>query len=222
MNIDQNKQKQAAAKAAIDYIKNDMIVGIGTGSTVNYFIDALASIKGRIEATVASSIETANRLKAIGLPVYELNSVDEISIYIDGADEVNQQLQMTKGGGGALTGEKIIAAVAKQFICIADQSKAVKLLGKFPIPVEVIPMARGFVAREIVKLGGDPVYRDGFMTDHGNIILDVHHLEILNPRAWEEKLNNITGVVTNGIFAKRPADILLLGTENGVENIQAR
>ncbi len=213
--------KQKAAIAAIDYIKSYMIDGVGTGSTVNYFIEALGSIKGRIDSAVSSSQESTEKLKALGISVYDLNSVNEVSIYVDGADEINHHLQMIKGGGGALTGEKIIAAVAKQFICIADESKYVKLLGKFPLPIEVIPMARGYVAREIVKLGGDPVYRDGYATDYGNIILDVHNLEILEPVDFENKLNLISGVVTNGIFAKRPADLLLLGTENGVKKILA-
>ncbi len=213
--------KQKAAEAAVDYIKNDMIVGVGTGSTVHYFIEALDSVKGRIEGAVSSSKDSTDKLKALGIPVYDLNAVDEVSIYIDGADEINHDLHMIKGGGGALTGEKIIAEVSKQFICIADETKFVKLLGKFPLPIEVIPMARGYIAREIVKLGGDPVYRDGYVTDYGNIILDVHNLEILNPLEFEKKLNLISGVVTNGIFANRPADLLLLGTENGVEKIQA-
>ena len=213
--------KQKAAIAAIDHIKSDMIVGVGTGSTVNYFIEALGTIKARIDSAVSSSKESTKKLKALGISVYDLNSVNEVSIYVDGADEINHHLQMIKGGGGALTGEKIIAAVAKQFICIADESKYVKLLGKFPLPIEVIPMARGYVAREIVKLGGDPVYRDGYATDYGNIILDVHNLEILEPVDFENKLNLISGVVTNGIFAKRPADLLLLGTENGVKKILA-
>ncbi len=223
MDMNQSaKLKKQAAEAALSYIKNDMVVGVGTGSTVNYFIDALASLRGRIDGAVSSSQASAAKLKALGIPVYELNTVDEVSVYIDGADEVNRALQMIKGGGGALTGEKIVASVAKQFICIADQSKWVRLLGQFPVAVEVIPMARGHVAREIVKLGGDPIYRDGYMTDYGNIILDVHHFKIINPREFEERLNNIAGVVTNGIFAARPADVLLLGTEQGVEKIQAQ
>lgn len=214
--MNQNQLKKMAAEAAIEFVKNDMLVGVGTGTTVNYFIDALATVKSKIEGTVASSAATAKRLKAQGISVYDLNSVDEISIYVDGADEIDSHLRMIKGGGGALTGEKIIAANAKQFICVADESKRVELLGKFPLPIEVIPMARGYVARELVKMGGNPVYRDGFISDHGNIILDVQNLDFTDPVALESKLNQITGVVTNGIFASRSADLLLLATENGI------
>jgi ribose 5-phosphate isomerase A len=212
--MSQDNMKKVAAVAALEFVEEDSVIGVGTGSTVNFFIDALATIKHKIEGTVSSSEESTKRLKAHGIQVFELNAINELSIYVDGADEINQNLQMIKGGGGALTGEKIIAAVAKQFICIADQSKKVDLLGAFPVAVEVIPLARSYVAREIVKLGGDPVYRDGFISDYGNIILDVHNLQILEPRKTEEQFNNIAGVITNGIFAKNPANVLLLGMED--------
>ncbi len=219
--MNQDQLKQAAALAALDYIRphldDDSIIGIGTGSTANHFIDALARIKTQFDGTVASSEASAARLRAHGIPVYELNTVGVIEFYVDGADESNARLELVKGGGGALTREKIIAAVAKKFICIVDESKLVPSLGEFPLPVEVIPMARSHVARELVKLGGDPVYREGFVTDNGNIILDVHNMDIEVPRALEEKINNITGVVTNGLFALRPADVLLIGTPRGVE-----
>jgi ribose 5-phosphate isomerase A len=215
--MDQETLKKKAAEAALEYIKPGMILGVGSGSTVNYFIDALKSVKGKIEGAVASSDATALRLKALSIPLLDLNSVGELPLYVDGADEINSAKQMLKGGGGALTREKIIAAVAKQFVCIADQTKKVDLLGKFPVAIEVIPMARSFVARQIVKLDGDPMYREGVKTDNGNVILDVYNFKILAPRELEEKLNNLTGVVTNGIFAARPADILLLATENGIE-----
>jgi len=216
--MDQEALKKAAAKAAIDYIEHGIVLGVGSGSTVNCFIEELKTVKGKIEAVVASSAETEKKLKALSIPVWDLNSVDELSLYVDSADEINEAKQMIKGGGGALTREKIVAAVAQKFICIADQSKKVDLLGTFPVAIEVIPMARSYVARQIVKLGGDPVYRQGFVTDNGNIILDVYHLKILDPRALEEKINNIAGVVANGIFAKRPADILLLATDSGVKH----
>jgi len=216
-----NEHKQAAAQAALEYIEPDSIVGVGTGSTVEYFIDFLATIKAKIDGAVASSIATADKLKVLGIPVYELNSVYPLPIYIDSADEVNNHLQMIKGGGGALTREKIIAACADKFICIADQSKKVNMLGKFPIAIEVIPMARSYVAREIVKLKGKPVYRENFITDNGNVILDVWGLEILQPRELEQTLNNITGVVANGLFSVRPADVLLLGTDNRVQTLYA-
>jgi ribose 5-phosphate isomerase A len=216
----QNDLKKAAALAALKFVEDNVIIGVGTGSTINYFIDALNDIKHRIEGAVASSKVTAEKLKAHKIPVLDLNTVNEISVYIDGADEINKHLQMIKGGGGALTGEKIIASVAKKFICIADQSKKVDLLGRFPVPVEVISMARSYVGREIVKLGGDPVYRPGFVSDYGNVILDIHNLEILEPIKLEETLNNITGVVTNGLFAKRPADLLLLATTEGIQEIK--
>lgn len=211
--------KNAAAQAALSYIKSDMIVGVGTGSTVKFFIDALATIKNKIEGTVASSVATAEHLKAVGIPVLDLNSVDNLPIYVDGADEINPQFQLIKGGGGAMTREKIVATVAQQFICIADASKQVTALGNKPIPVEVIPMARSYVARQLVKMGGFPVYRQGFVTDNGMLILDVHHLDITDPIKLEEKLNNIVGVVCHGLFAHRQADILLIADSNGVKTI---
>ncbi|MGI0116102.1 ribose-5-phosphate isomerase RpiA [Zooshikella sp. RANM57] len=223
MSVNQDQLKQAVALAALDHIKphleQDSIIGIGTGSTANFFIDALAAIKNQFDGAVASSEASADRLKSHGIPVYDLNTVSSLEFYIDGADESNHQLQLIKGGGAALTREKIVAAVAKSFVCIADESKLVDVLGSFPLPVEVIPMARSYAAREIVKLGGDPQYREGVVTDNGNVILDVWNLSITNPRELEAKLNNITGVVTNGIFALRPADILLLGTQEGVKTI---
>lgn len=215
--MDQNTMKKAVAEAALKYIENDMIIGVGSGSTVHYFIDALRAVKGKIEAAVASSTTTAEKLKALSIPVLDLNSVNELKLYVDGADEINAAKQMIKGGGGALTREKIVAAVAEKFVCIVDQTKKVDVLGHFPVAVEVIPMARSYVAREIVKLGGDPVYRQGYVTDNGNVILDVYNLKILGAIALEQKLNNIVGVVTNGIFAMRPADVVLMATENGVQ-----
>ena len=209
--------KKAAAKAALDYVEADTIIGIGTGSTANHFIDLLAGIKGRIEGTVASSVASAERLKKHGIPVFDLNAVGDLSLYVDGADESSHHLHLIKGGGGALTREKIVAAASKKFVCIADESKLVDVLGKFPLPVEVIPMARSYVARQIVKLGGQPVLREGFTTDNGNVILDVHNLKIMNPVELEAKLNNIVGVVTNGLFAMRPADVLILGTPSGAK-----
>ncbi|MCB1701425.1 MAG: ribose-5-phosphate isomerase RpiA [Pseudomonadales bacterium] len=221
--MNQNQMKQAVAEAALEFIRpkleNDTVLGIGTGSTAELFIDALATIKGQINATVASSEASAARLKSHGIPVYDLNTVDEVDFYIDGADESNSALQLIKGGGAALTREKIIAAVATQFVCIADESKLVHTLGQFPLPVEVIPMARSHVARELVKLGGDPVYREGVVTDNGNVILDVFNFPIPQPLAMEAKLNNIVGVVTNGLFALRPADVLLLGGVDGVRTL---
>jgi len=221
----QDELKQAVADAALAYVQsrmeNDSVLGIGTGSTANLFIDALARIKGQISATVASSEASAQRLKSHGIPVYELDTVDQVDFYIDGADESNRALQLIKGGGAALTREKIIAAVAREFICIADESKLVHTLGKFPLPVEVIPMARSHVARELVKLGGDPIYREGVVTDNGNVILDVYNFSIPQPLAMEQKINNITGVVTNGLFALKPADVLLLGTSGGVKTFLA-
>ncbi|MDT0627598.1 ribose-5-phosphate isomerase RpiA [Alteromonas sp. W364] len=214
--MDQNQKKKAAADAALAYVKADTIVGVGTGSTVNYFIDALAAKKNDIIGAVSSSDASTERLKKLGIEVFDLNSVDALDIYVDGADEITEHKHMIKGGGAALTREKIVAAVAKTFICIIDDTKHVPVLGKFPLPVEVIPMARSYVAREIVKLGGDPAYRSGVITDNGNVILDVHNLNILNPVELEDKLNNIVGVVTNGLFAARGADIVLTGTENGV------
>jgi len=218
--IIKDKMKQQAALAALDYIQDDMVVGVGTGSTVNYFIDALASIKHKITGAVASSNQTKAKLVARGIPIWDLNAVNEVPVYVDGADEINASLQMIKGGGGALTGEKIVASVAKKFICIADQTKRVDKLGQFPVAVEVIPMARSYVARELVKLGGDPIYREGFVSDYGNVILDVYNFSIIRPLELEERINNISGVVTSGIFAKRPADMLLLATEAGVQQFK--
>jgi len=214
--MDQDQLKASAAQAALEHIKDDAVIGVGTGSTVNYFIDALASVKGKIECAVASSKASEERLRSHNIPVYDLNSVAEVDLYIDGTDEITKNLHCIKGGGGALTGEKIIAQMAKKFICIADESKLVGVLGQFPLPIEVIPLARSYIARLMVKLGGDPVYREGFVTDYGNVILDVHNLDIIEPVKWEERLNQIPGIVTNGIFAKRPADLLLLGTANEV------
>nr|WP_319823271.1 ribose-5-phosphate isomerase RpiA [Kangiella profundi] len=215
----QDELKKLVGEAALEYVVEDSIVGVGTGSTVNYFIDALATMKHKIKGAVSSSEASTERLKQHGIEVFELNEVDKIPVYIDGADESNHLLELIKGGGGALTREKIIAAVADQFICIADESKLVRRLGDFPLPVEVIPMARSYVARQIVKLGGDPVYRTGFVTDNGNVILDVHGLIINEPIKLERILNNIVGVVTNGLFAERAADVLLLGKEGKVETI---
>lgn len=215
----QDEQKRAVAAAAIQHIPVGCIVGVGTGSTANYFIDELAKIKNKIEGAVASSDATAQRLKSHGIEVFDLNNVIDLPVYVDGADEITEHLHMIKGGGGALTREKIVAAVARKFICITDQSKLVSVLGNFPLPVEVIPMARSYVAREIVHLGGQPALRQGFVTDNGNVILDVHNLQILNPVELEATLNQITGVVTNGLFARRSADTLLLGTDNGVRTI---
>ena len=220
MAMTQDEMKRAVAAAAIDYVPAGTIVGVGTGSTANYFIDELAKIKHKVEAAVASSVATAERLKSHGILVEDLNMVSEMSVYVDGADECTQHLHLIKGGGGALTREKIVAAVAKTFVCIVDETKMVGVLGKFPLPVEVIPMARSYVARELVKMGGNPVYREGFTTDNGNVILDVHNLEILNPVEMEQKLNNITGVVTNGLFARRPADVIVMGTQDGVKIVK--
>ncbi|MFT5163045.1 MAG: ribose 5-phosphate isomerase A [Alteromonadaceae bacterium] len=214
-NISQDEMKKAAAWAALKYVKADSIVGVGTGSTVNHFIDALATVKGTIEGTVSSSVASTEKLKTLGIPVYDLNGVDELSIYVDGADEINATNDMIKGGGAALTREKIIAAVAQTFICIVDDTKAVDVLGEFPLPVEVIPMARSYVARQIVKLGGDPVYRENVVTDNGNVILDVYNMRISQPKVLEKQFNNIVGVVTNGLFAQRNADIVITGTPDG-------
>lgn len=202
--------KRMAAQAALDYVKPGMVVGVGTGSTVNYFIDALATMKHDIDGAVSSSQASTERLKQHGIAVYDLNGVADLPIYVDGADEVNRHKQMIKGGGGALTGEKIIAAVAEKFICIADESKLVTALGDFPLPVEVLPMARSYVARQIVQLGGDPVLREDFISDHGNVILDIYNLNIGKPIELEQQLNQITGLVTNGLFADRGADVVLL------------
>lgn len=213
--------KQAVAKAAIQYIQphlsKEMIIGVGTGSTANCFIDVLAEFKHDFDGAVASSEASAERLRQHGISVYDLNSIQSLRFYIDGADEATQHLHLVKGGGAALTREKIVAAVAEEFICIADDSKLVDTLGTFPLPVEVIPMARSYVARELVKLGGSPQYREGVVTDNGNVILDVWHLSITDPVALESKVNQITGVVTNGLFAQRPANVLILGGEQGVE-----
>lgn len=217
--MNQDEMKKAAALAAIDYVETGTVIGVGTGSTANHFIDALARIKGRIEGAVASSNATAERLKKAGIPVLDLNDVGELPLYVDGADEATRHLHLIKGGGGALTREKIVAAASRKFVCIADESKLVEVLGKFPLPIEVIPMARSYVARELVKLGGTPVWRQGFVTDNGNVILDVHHLRILNPVELEERLDHIAGVVTNGLFARRPADVLILGTAKGVQTL---
>ncbi|CAG0908716.1 unnamed protein product [Cyprideis torosa] len=219
MNADD--MKKAAAAAAIEYVENGMIVGIGTGSTANHFIDLLAGIKGKIDGTVASSEASAQRLRGHGIHVMELNEASKLALYVDGADESNHALQLIKGGGGALTREKIVAACSEKFICIADDSKLVKVLGKYPLPVEVIPMARSYVARELVQMGGVPEYREGFVTDNGNIILDVYNLEIAEPLTMETRINQITGVVTVGIFAHRPADVLILGGPNGVQTLTA-
>ncbi|MGQ5524721.1 ribose-5-phosphate isomerase RpiA [Chitinimonas sp. PSY-7] len=215
MSLDE--MKRAAARAAIAFIPDNSVVGVGTGSTANHFIDALAEIKGRIDGAVASSEASAARLKANGITVYDMNAVDRIPVYVDGADEINRHLQAIKGGGAALTREKIVAAVAEQFICIADETKLVDVLGTFPLPVEVIPMARSHVARELVLLGGRPVYREGVLTDNGNVIIDVHGLQIAEPGKLEGEINQIVGVVTNGLFARRRADVLLLGTATGVQ-----
>lgn len=224
--MNQDKLKRAAAQAAIDYclakIGNDAVIGIGSGSTVHHFIELLAPLRARISAAIASSEVTAKRLREARIPVGDLNAVAEVQVYVDGADEVNRHLELIKGGGGALTREKIVAAVAAEFVCIADANKWVSHLGAFPVAVEVIPMARGHVARQIVKLGGAPVYRAGMVTDNGNVILDVHNLHpIGSARALEEQLNNIAGVVANGIFAVRPADVLLLATDAGVKTLWA-
>lgn len=217
----QDEMKKAVAEAALDYVESGSVVGVGTGSTANFFIDGLATIKGKIDGTVASSEASAERLQGHGIRVMELNEAGQLSLYVDGADESTKHLHLIKGGGGALTREKIVAASSDKFVCIADESKLVDVLGAFPLPVEVIPMARSYVAREIVILGGEPILRDGFTTDNGNIILDVHNLEILNPVELEGALNQLTGVVTNGLFAKRGADVLLLGTADGVNTLTA-
>ncbi|TAK45301.1 MAG: ribose-5-phosphate isomerase RpiA [Betaproteobacteria bacterium] len=215
--MSRDELKALVAREALKHVVEDAVVGVGSGSTVNHFIDALAAIKGRIEGAVAASEASAERLKKHGIRVFDLNSVNELPVYVDGADEVTEHLHMVKGGGGALTREKIVAAVAKQFVCICDASKLVGVLGKFPLPVEVIPMARSHVGRELRKLGAHPELREHYRTDNGNLILDCHGLTILDPPALEAELNNIAGVVTNGIFARRPADLLLLATPEGVQ-----
>ena len=218
----QDKLKQAVARAALDYVVEGEIVGVGTGSTANAFIDALAGIKDRIKGAAASSEATRLRLEGYGIKVFDLNDIRELSVYVDGADEINAKLHMIKGGGGALTREKIVAAVARKFVCIADGSKRVPVLGKFPLPVEVIPMARAQIMRELATLGGTPVLREGFVTDNGNLIIDLKGLEIVDPVALETRLNAIVGVVTNGIFACRPAAVCLLGTGDGVQTLTAQ
>ncbi len=218
--MNQEQQKQAAAEAALAHVPHDSVLGVGSGSTANHFIRALESIKGRLAGAVASSEATAARLRALGIPVLELTAVDEIPVYVDGADEITRQLAMIKGGGGALTREKIVGGVARKFVCIADASKLVDTLGRFPLPVEVIPMARSHVARQIVRVaGGQPELRSGFITDNGNVILDIHGLTIAEPAALEAELNQIEGVVTVGLFARRSADVLLLGLEDGVKTL---
>jgi len=216
----QDEMKIEVAKAALKYVVPDSIIGVGTGSTANFFIDELATIKQSIAGAVASSVATANRLEEHGINVLDLNDVEEISVYIDGADESDRKLNLIKGGGGALTREKIVAAVSNQFVCIADESKLVSMLGAFPLPVEVIPMSTNYVKRQILNsIGGSPILREGLTTDNGNLILDIHDLEIEDPKRLENQLNNIVGVVTNGLFAGRCADVLLLGTANGVQTI---
>lgn len=219
--VTQDELKQHVAQEALKHVVDDAVVGVGSGSTVNFFIDALATIKGRIDGAVAASEESAGRLRKHGIRVADLNSVSELPVYIDGADEVTEHLAMIKGGGGALTREKIIAAVARRFVCICDASKLVGVLGKYPLPVEVIPMARSYVGRELLKLGAQPVLRENFKTDNGNLIIDCHGLTILDPLVLEAKLNQITGVVTNGLFAQRPADLLLLAEPGGVRTLRA-
>ncbi|HIF9263408.1 TPA: ribose-5-phosphate isomerase RpiA [Photobacterium damselae] len=216
----QDEMKKAAGWAALEYVKKGSIVGVGTGSTVNHFIDALATRKEEIKGAVSSSVASTERLKQIGIPVFDANEVASLDIYVDGADEINGEFDMIKGGGAALTREKIVAAIAKTYVCIVDNTKEVDVLGQFPLPVEVIPMARSYVARELVKLGGDPVYRQGVTTDNGNIILDVHNMQITNPKAMEDAINGIAGVVTVGLFAHRGADILLVGVPDGVKKVE--
>jgi ribose 5-phosphate isomerase A len=217
MGMTQDDMKRAVAQAAIEHVPNDCIVGVGTGSTANFFIDELGKIKHKIQGAVASSEASAKRLQGHGIEVISLNDAGTLPVYVDGADEITRHLHMIKGGGGALTREKIVAAASKKFVCVCDTSKLVDVLGKFPLPVEVIPMARSYVARELTKLGGQPVLREGFTTDNGNLILDVRGLQIMNPVELESTLDHIAGVVTNGLFARRPADVLLLGTPDGVK-----
>ena len=223
ITMNQDQLKQAVAQAAVDYIapylNRESIVGVGTGSTANCFIDSLAKIKNTFDAAVASSEATAERLRSHGITVLELNTVPHMRFYVDGADESDAHLNLIKGGGGALTREKIVAAVAETFVCIADGSKLVDVLGEFPLPIEVIPMARSYVARKLVGLGGEPVWRQDFVTDNGNLILDVYGMSIIDPKGLEQQINQLTGVVTNGLFAQRPADILLLGTAQGVKTL---
>jgi ribose 5-phosphate isomerase A len=218
--MNQDALKRQAAERALDLLPDGGVIGVGTGSTVNHFIDLLAPIKGRFDGAVSSSEASTARLKSIGMPVLDLNAAGELEVYVDGADESNHALQLIKGGGGALTREKIIAAASRKFVCIADESKLVHVLGRFPLPVEVIPMARSYVARQLVKLGGTPVLRENFVTDNGNLILDIKHLEIMEPARLEAEINNIVGVVTVGIFARRPADVLILGAPGGARVIE--
>lgn len=217
----QDELKKAVGWEALKYVKPGTIVGVGTGSTAEHFIDALGTMKGQIEGAVSSSDASTEKLKSLGITVFDLNEVDSLDIYVDGADEINGHMQMIKGGGAALTREKIVAAVAKKFICIVDSSKQVDILGNFPLPVEVIPMARSYVARELVKLGGQPEYRQGVLTDNGNVILDVHNLKIMDAIALEKQINGIAGVVTVGLFANRGADVALVGSADGVKTITA-
>ncbi|MBJ7222776.1 MULTISPECIES: ribose-5-phosphate isomerase RpiA [unclassified Brenneria] len=216
----QDELKKAVGWAALDYVRPDTIVGVGTGSTAAHFIDALGSIKHQITGAVSSSDASTAKLKSLGIPVFDCNEVDSLDVYVDGADEINGHMQMIKGGGAALTREKIIAAIARQFICIVDASKQVDVLGRFPLPVEVIPMARAYVARELAKMGGQPEYRQGVITDNGNIILDVHNLNIMDAIAVENRINGIAGVVTVGLFANRGADVALIGTPEGVKTVK--
>jgi ribose 5-phosphate isomerase A len=218
----QDEMKRKAAEAALEYVVVDEIVGVGTGSTVNHFIDVLADIKHKIKGAVSSSVASTERMQKHGIKVYDLNEVNGIQVYIDGADEADHYLNLIKGGGGALTREKIIAGASKKFVCIADESKLVDVLGEFPLPVEVIPMARSFIARELVKIGGRPVWREGFVTDNGNDILDVHDLRIMEPVKMENELNKLPGIVTVGIFANRPADVLILGTPEGAKTVVSK
>jgi len=220
--VTQDELKQLVAREALKHVVEDAIVGVGSGSTVNFFIDALAGIKGRIEGAVAASEASAERLKKHGIRVFDLNSVSELPVYVDGADEITEHMHMIKGGGGALTREKIVAAVARKFVCICDSSKLVPTLGRFPLPVEVIPMARSHVGRELLRMGGNPRLRENYKTDNGNLILDCHGLTIMDPPALEAELNNVAGVVTNGLFARRGADVLLLGTPDGVKASAAK
>jgi ribose 5-phosphate isomerase A len=215
----QDEQKQAVAREAIRYVVDDAWIGIGSGSTANYFIDELAKIRHRIKGTVSSSVKSTERLKSHGVVVEELNNVDEIPVYIDGADEVTRHGAMIKGGGGALTREKIVAAVAQKFVCIVDGTKLVEVLGRFPLPVETVPMARSYVARKLAGLGGRPEWRAGFTTDNGNVILDVHGLSIVNPAEMEDRIRAIVGVVTVGLFARRGADVVLMGNDSGVQTL---
>lgn len=213
----QDEMKKAAGWAALEYVPAGSIVGVGTGSTVNHFIDALATIKDQIKGAVSSSEASSARLKELGIPLFDLNEIEDFAVYVDGADEIDPSMAMIKGGGAALTREKIVAAVAQRFVCIVDGTKTVEVMGQFPLPVEVIPMAREYVARELTKLGGKPVYREGVLTDNGNHILDVHELSIIAPKKLETQINAIVGVVTNGLFAERGADVLLIGTPDGVK-----